>query len=330
MKDFDKVSVIVPVYNAEKYLCKCVDSIVAQTYPNLEILLIDDGSTDKSPEICDEYQERNKIIKVIHKKNGGVSSARNVGIEISTGKYVCFIDADDYVDRELVFKLRYLIGKDEKYISLCELSVIEESLQRNLVEDFDNINDKSIIVEKIATGRIFGSACRCIYPKSIITDNNIKFKNIIHCEDQLFFVEAILGASQIKVIREPLYYYRKNLDSGAKLRYYNDFLIDRLNYFNEFNRLIDKLYIAPKRKRKIKANIIINLKQALYFNAVLSKNMKEEINCIDKSLIGRQKTTFTNNLCSFCRMPLKSKIVYILIKLRFFRLLRRIRMKKSK
>ena len=91
------ISVIVPIYNVEKYLARCVDSIVNQTYKNLEIILVDDGSPDLCPQMCDDYAEKDSRIKVVHKKNGGLSDARNAGMAVSTGEYISFIDSDDYV-----------------------------------------------------------------------------------------------------------------------------------------------------------------------------------------------------------------------------------------
>lgn len=96
----DKISVIVPVYNVEKYLSKCINSILDQTHKNLEIILIDDGSTDNSGKLCDEYYNKDKRIKVIHQKNGGLSVARNSGLEIATGEYIMFIDSDDYYEKK--------------------------------------------------------------------------------------------------------------------------------------------------------------------------------------------------------------------------------------
>ena len=94
----EKISVIIPVYNVEKYLKRCLDSVINQTYKNLEIILVDDGSTDNSGKICDEYAKNDKRIIVIHKENGGVSVARNIGLDICTGDYVNFIDSDDWID----------------------------------------------------------------------------------------------------------------------------------------------------------------------------------------------------------------------------------------
>ena len=95
------ISVIVPIYNVEQYLKKCIESIISSTYANLEIILVDDGSTDGSGKICDEFQAKDKRIRVVHKKNGGLSDARNVGLEIARGEFVSFIDSDDYIDSEM-------------------------------------------------------------------------------------------------------------------------------------------------------------------------------------------------------------------------------------
>lgn len=107
----EKISVIIPVYNCEKYLNKCVDSVLNQTYTNYEIILIDDGSTDRSSEICDKYEKVSKKVKVLHQKNSGVSQARNNGVDIAEGKYICFLDSDDYIEKEY---FKFAIEKMQK------------------------------------------------------------------------------------------------------------------------------------------------------------------------------------------------------------------------
>ena len=99
------ISIIVPVYKAEKHLSECIDSIISQTYENFELILIDDGSPDNSGKICDEYAEKDKRIRAIHKENGGVSSARNTGLDNASGEYITFIDSDDFVDKQYLEKL---------------------------------------------------------------------------------------------------------------------------------------------------------------------------------------------------------------------------------
>ena len=135
MNDDIVISIIVPIYNTEKYLNECVDSIINQTYKNIEIILVNDGSTDNCLKICDEYAKKDKRVKVIHKENGGLSSARNSGLDILTGKYVCFIDSDDYVATTFVYDMFNLITK-------YNADIVEGSYQTiNDAERFVNETD---------------------------------------------------------------------------------------------------------------------------------------------------------------------------------------------
>ena len=118
------ISVIVPIYNVEQFLSKCIQSIINQSYSRLEIILVDDGSTDDSPQICDEFKEKDKRIKVIHKKNGGLSDARNVGIEVASGEYIGFVDSDDYIDELMYEKLLNACIRNNSYISICGRNIV--------------------------------------------------------------------------------------------------------------------------------------------------------------------------------------------------------------
>ena len=115
-----KISIIVPVYQAEKYISKCIESIVNQTYKNLEIILIDDGSTDRSGEICDEYGKKDNRIVVVHNKNKGVSVARNCGLDIATGDYITFVDSDDYIDLQMYSEMMKVVEKYSCDVVMCD------------------------------------------------------------------------------------------------------------------------------------------------------------------------------------------------------------------
>ena len=115
----DKISVIVPIYNADKYLQICLDSIISQTYNNLQIILIDDGSTDESPKICDIYAERDSRFKVIHQENHGAVYARNIGIDNAEGKYITFVDADDWIEFNMIEQLYESLKKYDVDASMC-------------------------------------------------------------------------------------------------------------------------------------------------------------------------------------------------------------------
>ena len=140
-----KVSIIVPIYNVEKYLSKCIESILSQTYKNIEIILVDDGSPDNSPQICDEYAKKDDRIIVIHKANGGVSLARNAGIDIATGKYIGFVDPDDYIENNMYELMMNKIEEYQANIVICGYDYINENYT---VERHYHIQQDEILTQK--------------------------------------------------------------------------------------------------------------------------------------------------------------------------------------
>lgn len=128
----DLISIIVPVYNVSEYLCECIDSILSQTYQNLEIIIVDDGSTDDSPELCDSYALRDNRIKVIHQKNKGLSAARNKGYEVSNGKYIAFVDSDDAISDLYIESLYRLITENNAQIAVCAYTRTSDELKTKI------------------------------------------------------------------------------------------------------------------------------------------------------------------------------------------------------
>ena len=202
------VSVIVPIYNVEKYLDKCVESIVNQTYKNLEIILVDDGSPDSCPQICDKWAEKDNRIKVIHKENGGVSSARNAGLDIAKGDFICFIDSDDTA---LPNMIEMLIKSFEKYncdLSVCNIQMVDEN--GNVVEFSDY--ESGVFYDKLVASYLQMNFARGpwnkLYLKNIIKENNILFdENLTFGEDDIFNYNYIKKCSCVCVIENALYSY---------------------------------------------------------------------------------------------------------------------------
>ena len=164
-----KVSVIVPVYNAEKYLQECVDSILRQTLADLELILVDDGSTDSSPAICDRYAEQDARVKVIRQANAGLSAARNRGIEVAAGEWVAFVDSDDFVDKNM-FEQMYLYAKNNKYdIVVCDTINVYNDKQSYRISNLKYSDDdvKNYIISP-------PMACIRIYKKNIF--EKVSFK----------------------------------------------------------------------------------------------------------------------------------------------------------
>lgn len=156
MRQDELISVIVPVYNVEKYIDKCIKSIISQDYTNLEIWLVDDGSTDSSGEVCDKYAESDQRIIVIHKDNGGLSDARNVALDRMQGKYVLFIDSDDYIEKNYISYLYMLLKDYQSDISICNFKYVNEKGQiLNNPEDTGKIvqYSKEEALDKILQGK---------------------------------------------------------------------------------------------------------------------------------------------------------------------------------
>lgn len=208
------VSVIIPIYNVESYLVQCIDSVLAQTYRNLEIILVDDGSPDKSPEICDKYAVKDSRIKVIHKINEGLSSARNDGIDVSKGKYLFFLDADDYLASECIEKLVEASQNGALPISGYILDFSDED---KLIEvqqaygEYSNIKDYFNDFYKMFATK-FNFVWGKLYKTDIIKNNGLKFRQGISLgEDVLFNIDYYRFCNK-GVIAVPYngYYYRQH------------------------------------------------------------------------------------------------------------------------
>ena len=225
-----KISIIVPVYNIEKYLSQCIESIINQNYKNIEIILVNDGSTDKSGDICDSYSLKDNRIKVIHKKNEGVSIARNTGLKVATGEYIAFVDGDDLVHKDIYTKLINVINNSKYDLVMCRFyrSFFNEE---NKIEDEpleEGEYERNEVFEKLIlpmigndfknTGKtlIMGAIWRCLYKKEIIKKNKIEFPVINIAEDMLFHLNYLGYCNYVYVEKEPLYYYRYNNNSATK------------------------------------------------------------------------------------------------------------------
>lgn len=236
------ISLIIPVYNVEKYLVECIESIINQTYDNLEILLIDDGSTDNSGKICDKYTQKDKRIKVIHKENGGVSSARNLGLDIAQGEYIAFIDSDDRVNEAYIEKLYEKIETENAEVCFCrimqfsseQIKKINEPLPEILDIDLSDKKTMSFFYNYLSCCGINGSPCRSLY-KNIVVKKHRFLCGVVRAEDLLFNLEVLLNCKRIVSLKEWLYEYRMN--ESSQMHAYNQSLLK--NYLEVYRRIFD-------------------------------------------------------------------------------------------
>lgn len=226
------VSVIVPVYNVEKYLKECLDSVAGQTYRNLEIILVDDGSTDNSGVIVDEYKKKtgDKRIKIMHKKNGGLSSARNAGMKHTNGEYIVFVDSDDYIDKAYIEKLYNIACREKADIVACSFK--SYSYDNSILKKSPIWPEKSLrgvdAIEDAFKNKRPSYICLCLYKTSLFKDNDILFPEGQDFEDIPTKIKLLYHANNVAFTNEKLYYYqiRNNSITGANLseERYNDFL----------------------------------------------------------------------------------------------------------
>lgn len=214
-----KISVIIPVYNVEKYIHQCVDSVLCQTYKNIEVILADDGSTDNCPLICDEYAEKDGRVKVIHKQNGGLSSARNAGMKIMTGDYALFLDSDDYwVEKVFLDNI-----VKEKLSSACDVVIFGYTKDINLLQshkrntEFENlfsVNDKCESLKQLITNnKYLSSACDKIVNTRLYKLYDMMFLNGVLSEDIDWSARILLYADSFQVYDRYVYFYRENHSS---------------------------------------------------------------------------------------------------------------------
>jgi len=206
--EYPTISVIVPVYNVEKYIGKCIDSILNQTYSDLELLLIDDGSPDESGMICDEYAKRDSRIRVLHKENGGVSSSRNIGVDNARGKWILFVDGDDWVGSEYIQSM--FLGNKDADLSMQGYKIIRQCGQ-DIIHKFDSNLFTYNILEVFCESEyknIINSPVSKLFKASIIKTYNIRFDNSIsYGEDHLFVLEYLKHVKSIYISNTYDYYY---------------------------------------------------------------------------------------------------------------------------
>lgn len=318
------ISVIVPVYNVEKYLNRCIDSILNQTFKQIEIILVDDGSTDKSPIICDEYCDRYENIKVIHKENNRVSAARNDGIKIASGKYIALVDSDDWIEPNM---LEEMYNKAEEFhtdIAMCDFRKVgveskytvsqpirEGYYDRNMIETelfpclimFENIEFPPTI-----------SNCTCLFRRKFIIEHNLFYdENIHYCEDSIFGSKAMYNANRFYYMKNRYFYnyfYNPNsTTSTCNMKKWDSYLI--------INQRLKQYFTDSKFdfSRQIKINM-------LYFTLNYLEEIKKSNLPLDKKI---QKSKllvndiYVKNVFENFKLPkvnIKLKLVLILIKYR--------------
>ena len=250
------ISVIVPVFNSASYLHRCLESLVAQTFQDLEIILVNDGSTDTSLQICNEWAQKDNRVKVINKENGGAASSRNLGLSLSKGEFIGFVDSDDWIHPKMYELLYNAIRSHQADIIECDFQTVNEvcELSSDVDESLEitKLNPEEALEELIRERRIHQVPWNKLYRRNVI--GNIKFPEGIICEDEFWTYQVISRATSIVCVKAILYFYYQSVDSVMRASYsqrrlvcikaYEERLAFVTRYFPRLYKLANKSYLS--------------------------------------------------------------------------------------
>ena len=287
----DLVSIIIPIYNSSKYLMECLDSVINQTYSNLEILLINDGSTDNSKDICESYLKNDKRIKLYNQNNSGPSVARNKGLSLANGKYIIFIDSDDFIELDMIEKM-YNVATDKNVdVVVCAYNEVYEDKIKTI-----SVEKRNSFSEYLYETSIQGYICNKLVKKDCIKKEfDIEIRIM---EDLIFWNENLKYINTVELVNEPLYNYRILNSSLMHSKTINKNIITSLDACNYLVNNIDKKYVNKY--------MIIYMYNYLHIKKYLKDNIIDYIN------------KYNDNYQNYYRYIMKDKAVSKTTKLKFY------------
>jgi len=312
-----QISVIVPVYNVKQYLHKCIDSILSQTFTNFELLLIDDGSSDDSGSICDEYAKLDLRIQVFHKKNGGVSAARNLGIDKAIGEWICFVDSDDWIEKETFLEIIDNIEEKKIDLVIWGYRLVYPNYSNEINVPISGCSNNKTAIDELLImcdfQKLLESPCNKLYYTKIIKERMLKFDtNLSLMEDSKFNWNYFNSVQSIYSIKKTYYNYRINHNRESLSARHIDNLIEirtenvakRLNFFVNYDGKYKNQYLSFLEKDIEMAHLELIL--ALYASNASLKQRSENI----RNLIGRGKIDSLNG--GFIYKLLKTQNVFFI------------------
>ena len=277
MQNNPLISIVVPVYNVEKYLKKCIQSIINQTYKNLEIILVDDGSNDNSGKICNEFAQKDNRIKVIHKINGGQADARNKALDIMSGEWVSFVDSDDFIDKFHIKNLYLQAVRNNSDICVCGFKIVDENdniIRNSKVKFSDNLND-NLAFKCSLNSKIDPSFCNKIFKSSLF--KNARFVKGIYYEDRELIHRIFYKADRVSFLDSESYFYLERV--GSTMNHINKKKIDdRLTMIASIEDFLKKESILEKYQKDFAICYLLNVYlSASYQIAKYSTSYKKDI-----------------------------------------------------
>ncbi len=299
------ISLVVPIYNSEKYLAKCLASIQSQSYTDLEVILVNDGSTDSSEQICEDFAKGDERFIVVSKVNGGVSSARNVGLNMATGSYIGFIDADDYIDQDMIANYARLYMQFKPDIIMC--GIFKETAngtllnKRSKVDCIEQLSANDALKRVLNKDEFHGYACNKLFSIRLLRENQIFFDEDIHiCEDMLFCCQCFVIAKSI--VYDKARYYHYVFHGSNNSASFNSKALTALDAYEQIITLLQKEKLGN---------------MSGFVTSYVQTNISLLMQSISSEKLGPEYYTLKNNLLQFNASDMSSwkiKIAYFLAK----------------
>ena len=286
-------SLIVPVYNVENYVERCVKSIIDQNYKMIEIILVDDGSTDKSGVICDNYSANYSFIRTFHKKNGGLSDARNYGVKQAKGDYIFFIDSDDFISQNSCFYINELLNKYND-IDVVAGTLTKHFNGRSIEQKFEDYkeltNGKEFILSQLKHNSLHVSACRYFYKKDFLLKHGFEFqRNLLH-EDEHWTIRVLLKTNRIIVTGFVIYHHMIRQGSITQQK-------DKTKNANDLIFICKDLAVSIDLIDEDELRILLlNYLASLYYFALYIGKFKNTMDFIDRDFLTKCSVSFENRV----------------------------------
>jgi glycosyltransferase involved in cell wall biosynthesis len=309
-----KISIIVPVYNVEQYLDKCVQSLIRQTYPHIEIILVDDGSTDQCPALCDEYRKQDDRIKVIHKSNGGLSEARNFGLSAATGEFILFVDSDDYIEEDSCLRFIEAMNGQKRDIVVGNAKIFNNRkiklMKHSYITKGICVTGPDYLEMELKNGTMYMAACLNLYNRIFLDKYNLKFKAGLLHEDEHFTPRVFLKAKQVIGTDILFYNYviRNNSITTQKNKVKN--AEDLIQTCKELEQVYDQ--IDDNTLKKLLKNDLVD--KYLYMFQVAELYKKDYSYLIDKQFL-RGKAYTKRNKAKVCLFLFNKHLYYLINKI---------------
>lgn len=270
-----ELSIIVPVYNSEKYLDRCINSILAQTFTDFEVILVDDGSIDQSGKICDKYAQKDCRIIVIHQDNRGVSAARNVGLKIAKGRYITFVDSDDYIEEEMYQKMITILENDSVDLVICGFQYIDNNNRivknnMSLEKGKQKLEKRELLLHTVGLRNrmYFGVLWNKVFKRSVVNGEKFEEK-ISFFEDWLFLLSCYIKCNSAIIISQSFYHYTATTENSLGKT------IDGRKIYGSLCALYDTIPIYKNQFEEVYANLSIRfLEDCLLHGSKIHKKNK--------------------------------------------------------